>query len=213
MRFSAEPGSSASIPGRLPASEPLHLSGLLQAVTERHSRAFSDLYDCTHARIYATARSILKSKHDAEEIVSDVFMYVWEHAHCYDFSRGEVMAWLSVITRNRSISYLRRRRNYQSIDDRSCEISALASDQKCPESVCALWQESRMLHKQVTALSPLRQRLLTMSFFHELSHQNIADALKLPPGTVKSHIRRALLGLHAAMTRSRRILGPEFEAN
>jgi RNA polymerase sigma-70 factor (ECF subfamily) len=211
MRFSAKRYQFLSTPTTTPTIEPLYLRGLLEGIAQGQERAFAALYQCTHSRVYATARSVLKSKQDAEEVVSDVFMYVWDNAHLYDFRRGVVMVWLAVITRNRAIDRLRRRRYDQSTDELYRLAAEHTPDPNSPECNFNKWQESRMLRRQVSALSPLRQQLLTLSFSHDFSHKTIANLLNLPRGTVKSHIRRALLGLRPAMIKWKQGYEPTFE--
>jgi RNA polymerase sigma-70 factor (ECF subfamily) len=140
-------------------------------------------------------------------------MYVWDHAHLYDLKRGEVTVWLGVIARNRSIDRLRQRRYDLPFDAQYHQPAVFAPELKSPECLVANWQEGRILHRQVCELPPLRQQLLVLSFFHELSHKSIADLLKLPRGTVKSHIRRALMALRPALSLWRTGYEAEFEAH
>jgi RNA polymerase sigma-70 factor (ECF subfamily) len=68
-----------------------------------------------------------------------------------------------------------------------------------PEDVLALFQEGTAVHRSLAQLTPLRQELVGMAFFKGLSHQEIAEAMRLPVGTVKSHLRRSLLAMREAL--------------
>jgi len=64
----------------------------------------------------------------------------------------------------------------------------------------ALFESGSLVHRALESLTPNRRRLLGLAFFRGLSHQEIADALGMPLGTVKSHVRRALAALHCELT-------------
>ena len=61
----------------------------------------------------------------------------------------------------------------------------------------------RALHAALATLDPLRRQLIGLVFYRGLTHDEIASHMNLPLGTVKSHLRRTLIGLREA-------LGPEF---
>jgi DNA-directed RNA polymerase specialized sigma24 family protein len=132
------------------AAENLVFMELIDAIVLGKQTGLTGLYGFMHLRIHGIAYRIVASRQDAEEIVSDVFMYVWAHAGQYCRKRGSVMGWLTVVTRNR-------------------------------------------------ALSPLGRQLVELAFLQELTHENIVDVVGLPLGTVKSHVRRALLSMRIPM--------------
>jgi RNA polymerase sigma-70 factor (ECF subfamily) len=140
---------------------------------------------------------------DAEEVVGDTFLYVWRHSDCYDPDRGPVMAWLTVIVRHRAIDVLRKRRNHHSLDDASAQprVANLACAGRGPEQSAAQEQTSLMLQRALADLPQLRRRLVELAFFQHLTHEEISLELGMPPGTVKSHIRRALCRMRVALAR------------
>lgn len=159
-----------------------------------NAAALSTLYESTVARLYSLARSVLCCPLDSEEVVCDVYLFVWRNAHRYDAGRGSVMGWLAIITRSRSIDRLRQRRTAVSLDDDQASLSAryLGVDTNSPDEHLDQFQaNSRVL--QVLALqSAVRRRVIALAFFDDLCHEEIADATGLPLGSVKSHIRRTL---------------------
>ncbi len=169
------------------------LESLIGAIALKQAPALSALYYCAASQVYAAAHQVVRSKEDAEEIVCDVFMYVWEHALKYDCQRGTVMAWLTTITRNRAIDLVRKRHPDLSWDTESpLWIDRLTADSESAEQQCVRWQNGCALHRQLAMLSPLRRQLVRLAFFEGMTHQEIVDRLGIPHGTVKSHIRRAL---------------------
>lgn len=157
--------------------------------------ALARFYHATLSQVVAKARRILCRQEDAEEIANDVYFYVWRSAASYDPCRGSVRAWLSTITQNRSIDRLRRHRNMISIDDINERaivwITRLQSDLNL-EDLIAQGESAEVAHRALLSLSPMRRQLLQLAFFQNVTHDNIAVAVGMPLGTVKSHVRRAL---------------------
>jgi RNA polymerase sigma factor (sigma-70 family) len=144
---------------------------------------------------------MLRCKEDAEEVVCDVYTCAWQRAKTYDSSRGTVMAWLAVMTRNRAVDRVRQRRDSLSLDDERHEALAasLAGQTLGPEEVLTQFQSGSAVHRALRSLSAQRRYLLGLAFFRGLSHQEIADTTRLPLGTVKSHLRRALAALQGEL--------------
>src|ERR1700730_10676294 len=83
---------------------------LVASIQQRDSEALAKLYDRHSARLMGLALRILGSTGEAEEILQDVFLYVWRAASSFDGTRGSVVAWLLVATRSRAIDRVRARR-------------------------------------------------------------------------------------------------------
>jgi RNA polymerase sigma-70 factor, ECF subfamily len=179
---------SDAIPEAIP-----ELSTLMSAVVARHDAALAQLYDLTASKLYGLARAMLVNTADAEEVVCDVYVQVWQTAASFDVKRGSVLAWLLMICRSRALDLLRQRRARaeRSVENMSEEEGAELG----PEDMLTQFQEGTALHRALAHLSPLRRQLVGLAFFKGLSHQEIAVAVKLPIGTVKSHLRRSLLAL------------------
>jgi RNA polymerase sigma-70 factor (ECF subfamily) len=159
--------------------------------------AFAALHEQTARQVFRTVRRLLACNEDAEEVVCDVFTFVWQQADAYDTRRGSVRAWLTIIARNRSIDRLRQRHATRTLrDDR---YAALAESLVCPasgpEQSLVRQQTRTALEGALQSLSVLRRQLIELSFFEELSHEQIAQAVCVPLGTVKSHVRRSLASL------------------
>lgn len=199
--------SIGATPLRLPAAtaqsnlEAQGLEGLVVRIAAGDKRALSSLYELTVAQVAAVARGVLNSKEDAEEIVCDVYVHVWQQAAAFDSARGNVRAWLIIMAKNRSIDRLRKRRSTVSLDDEREQglVATLAGDEDGPDQVLSRFQSGSAVHRALAALTPLRRRLLGLAFFRGMSHQEIADTVKLPLGTVKSHVRRALASMQSAL--------------
>lgn len=159
--------------------------------------ALAELYACMAAPLHIAARRLLGSHECAQEIVCDVFIYVWQHAADYDAGRGSVKSWLYGITRHRAIDRWRRNRRQPLLNARL--MLEHAPEFPGPDQILGRFQDRNSLHAALAALSPLRQKLLALSFFDGLSHEEISVTSGIPLGTVKSHLRRALLAMRTSL--------------
>lgn len=196
-RACAHPGQSSGTTANA-ATSAHHLTDLLAAMTRREQGALSQLYDATADKLYGLARTILGNAADAEEIVCDAYVQAWQTASSYDAQRGSVLAWLLMICRSRAVDLLRQRRS------RAEALSAATSDVRAateqgPEDLLRQIQEGTAVHRALAELTPLRRQLVALAFFRGMSHQEIAQAVELPVGTVKSHLRRSLQNLRAIL--------------
>ena len=150
------------------------------------------LYEATVARLHALAVAILRNPADAEEVVCATYVQAWEGAAQFDRERGTVIAWLTMMCRSRALDLLRRERLRARTNE--SEKFAFNEDESVDDLVYLTEQASRV-HTALRSLTPERRHLITLAFLRDLTHQEIADRLSLPLGTVKSHLRRAFAQL------------------
>ena len=181
---------------------PQRLEELVRDTATGDPLALAAIYEQTVGQVISIARAMLRSKEDAEEIVYDVYTFVWQRAASYDPLRGSVMAWLAVMTRNRAVDRLRQQRATLSLDDDKNEALAasLVGESLGPEQLLAQFESGTAIHRALACLSEQRRYLVGLAFFQGLSHQEISTAVGLPLGTVKSHVRRALLALQDVLS-------------
>ena len=174
------------------------LAKLIRRVQGKDSLAFSELYERTVDKVFALARSILRNRADAEDLVCDVYERAWMTSQSYDSSRGTVLAWLLIMCRSRALDVLRQRRMRTRGGEAYARESQVGYDSG-PDVVLDLFERGHVVHRALATLSPLRRRMIALAFFRGMSHQEIADELSMPLGTVKSHVRRALGELRDAL--------------
>jgi len=178
---------------------------LLQQVARGDREAFAQLYDRFSGPLYGTALRIVREPAEAQDIVHDAFITVWEKASSFDASRGTPFSWAVTLVRNRAIDRVRMRR-------RRAELLAesAASDLGLDESPSALsgaeaatsGDEARAVRAAVASLPPEQQRALELAFFGGLTQEEIARKLREPLGTIKARIRRGLIKLRDSVARS-----------
>jgi RNA polymerase sigma-70 factor (ECF subfamily) len=185
---------------RIPEGES---SALVEQVAGGSQKALGRLYVQWAPTLYSVAMRVLRSSECSEEIVDDVFVYVWQRAGAYDPARGSVGAWLSVATRYRAIDRVRRDRKHSLLQNGQFAWSATTA---VPEMVLTAFQQESGVRAALSSISGAQQQLLALAFFEGLTHSEISERTGLPLGTVKSRLRRALRILRTAMTRRRSVL-------
>jgi RNA polymerase sigma-70 factor (ECF subfamily) len=176
-----------------------NLAALIERMRTGQERALEELYDATVGKLYALASAILRSAEDAEEIVCETYAYAWANAARFDASRANALGWLLMLCRSRALDRWRQRRADAHTLDAVAMSQAAGAGAAQPYDILSLMQGSTSVHAALAQLTPERRDLVSLAFLHGLSHREIADAMRLPLGTVKSHIRRALSQLRASL--------------
>ncbi len=178
---------------RAEASE-ASLRGWIARVVHQDQQALAELYEAMVGRVYGLALRITRQVQTAEEVTEDCFWQVWRQAPRFDATRGAAIAWIMTIARSRALDALRRGDTTQALGDE--ELAGVEAESGSdPHDLLDAVEKQQRLHAALKDLEPLPRQLVALAFFRGLSHEEIAGQMGLPLGTVKSHIRRALLRL------------------
>ena len=169
-------------------------AALLALVQRGDEYAMAALFDRYSKVVYSVALRVLRDPASAEDVLQEIFMQIWRNPEGFVATRGSLGGWLAVVSRNRSIDTLRRKKPTESVDDMSLASNYNLADEAEQHS---LMEKARgAIH-----LLPLEQRkTLEMAFFDGLTHSEIAEMTGDPLGTVKTRIRSALISLRKGMT-------------
>ena len=173
---------------------------LLRRIAEHDQEAFAGLYDRVAGVLFSNAIHMLGDRREAEEVVQDVFLQIWNKAAAFDSELGSPLSWMLSISRNRCIDRLRSRQRRsrvfdEAVDQTKVEVGASDSTPAnafSPEEVAAV-------RNAVSGLPADQRKAVAMAFFGAMTHQEIAEALKEPLGTVKARIRRGMLKLRESL--------------
>jgi RNA polymerase sigma-70 factor, ECF subfamily len=180
--------SAASPSGRIAESENRWRT-YVGGIRAKNSEALAQLYDETSGILYSFAVRMLNDAADAEEVVLDVYQQVWRSIDTFDASRGSVLAWLTVLTRSRSIDRLRRAGPRRARETAIDQVWEAPSPAPAPEAQSMFQQERRMVRGALEALAPEQREAIELAFFRGLTHVEVAEALGTPLGTIKTRIR------------------------
>jgi RNA polymerase sigma-70 factor (ECF subfamily) len=172
---------------------------LLRLVADRQAEALGALYNRYAPTLLALGKRILGSLADAEEVLQEVFLYVWNHAARYDAGRSSVSTWLVLVARSRAIDRLRTRK----VVERTHETAHQKSppEHASPEGVETVFLRERRekVRGELDKLPPEQKQILEMAFYEGLSQSEIAAKADLPLGTVKTRTLLAMKKLRGAL--------------
>jgi RNA polymerase sigma-70 factor (ECF subfamily) len=169
---------------------------LIRRISEQDHSAMAEFYDQMSGILFSTAIRILRDTHDAEEILQDVFVQIWNKAKDFDPTMGTPLQWSLAITRHRCIDRLRSRHRRVRLSEELTQQSSMQNASFSRPPVQLLGAAEMGAVQQAVKGLPAEQRIaIEMAFFSGLSHGEIAESLREPLGTVKARIRRGMLKL------------------
>lgn len=169
---------------------------LAAAMARGDQRALAHLYDQLGRPLYSLALRITGDATDAQDVIQDVFLQLWNKAALYQPARGSYFAWAATLTRNRAIDHVRmHRRREEILRESAGELQPVAGE-LC-DAGDALWilERAATVRRTMADLPSEQRTALELAFFSGLTQQEIAERTVAPLGTVKARIRRGLLRL------------------
>lgn len=171
----------------------------LERVARRDESGLAELYDRHGRLIYSLALRVLRDQGDAEDVVQEVFAQVWRQAGRYDRARGNVAAWLVMLTRSRAIDRLRRRQARPEAPGIESDALAIADDAPLADDQLLTAVRAEAVRLAMDGLPLLQRIAIELAFYEGLTHVEIAERLEQPLGTVKTRIRQGLLALRSRL--------------
>ncbi|MDT7809378.1 MAG: polymerase sigma-70 factor, subfamily [Acidobacteriota bacterium] len=173
---------------------------LLRAVARGDESAFAQVYDRYSPILLGLLLRILRSRPEAEDVLQEVCLQVWQQARSFDPARGRAFTWLVTLARSRAIDRLR------AVDSR--ERAALRSAEDAPVEVAgAEWADDAAIRGEraeavrgaLAELPEEQQQVLVLAYLEGMSQSEIAAAKNQPLGTVKTRTRSGLKKLSEAL--------------
>ena len=172
---------------------------LLHRIAEGDCDALAEFYDQTARMLFSVAVRILGDAHEAEDATQDVFLQIQEKAATFNPELGSAVAWAVGITRNRCLDRLRSRQRRNQLATRLENEAKGAENDGAPSRDELRHDETSTLRSAVFGLPHEQRQAIEMAFFGGLTHQEIAEKLNEPLGTVKARIRRGMLKLRETL--------------
>lgn len=170
---------------------------LLYALARGDRQALAGLY-ARHAEVMlALSLRILRDPGDAEDAVHDAFVEAWEHAGDYDPARASVRGWLLLRLRSRCLDRVRAGIRRRALLESNPPLAGAEHG-----GDAANRSDHGRVRSALSRLSDEQRAVVELGYFHGLSSQEIADALGIPVGTVKSRVSAAIMHLRRALDRA-----------
>jgi RNA polymerase sigma-70 factor (ECF subfamily) len=166
---------------------------LAAAFVDGAPEALRAAYDRYGRLVYRIARACLAVPADAEDVTQATFVSAWQARDTFDADRGTLGGWLAAIARRRTIDRLRSLERQRRLDDAAARVD-LTTRPSAEGTVDEVVARMTVLD-ELSRLPEPQRRVLSLAFFDDLTHVQIATVTGLPLGTVKGHVRRGLAAL------------------
>jgi RNA polymerase sigma-70 factor, ECF subfamily len=159
---------------------------LIGEVARGQQSALGALYDAYAGLLLSVLTRVLRDGQEAEDVLHEVFLEVWQHAADFDPARGSVRSWLVMRARSRGLDRLRALTRTRCLPEDAMAAEAPAA---------AVPAETLTIRRALSTLAPELRKLLELGYFEGMSSAEIAAHEGIAIGTVKSRVARALAEL------------------
>lgn len=167
--------------------------GLVAALRQKDNQAFSYLYDHYAGALYGVIRQVVADVELSNDVLQETFVNIWRRMDSYDEKRGRLFTWMLNIARNAAIDKTRSK-GFQ-MGQRQTPL-----DGEAIHAVVRPGIDDYGLKQVILKLKDEQRLLIDLSYFQGFTHEQIATALHIPLGTVKTRIRSALTQLRGLLS-------------
>jgi RNA polymerase sigma factor (sigma-70 family) len=165
---------------------------LVASLRSKEEEAFSYLYEHYSGALYGVIKQIIGDVELSNDVLQETFVNIWKRMESYDESKGRLFTWMLNIARNAAIDKTRSKGFQQS--QRQIPLDGEIIQPSVRPGI-----DDYGLKKIILKLKDEQRLLIDLSYFQGYTHEQIATALHIPLGTVKTRIRSALIQLRALM--------------
>jgi RNA polymerase sigma-70 factor (ECF subfamily) len=200
--YGAVDGSSTFVGRRATPLAASPSEQLLALVAASDDRALAELYDRYGKVAYALALRILRDRALAEDAVQEAFVAIWRMAAQFRAERGGARAWILTLVRRRAVDRVRHEQRHADL-----AAEAVAAGEPLAEAGTSL--EQLHVREALMRLSRPERKVLELAYYEGLTQEEVAAALDIPVGTVKSRTARALARLARSLGHSGQAEAPD----
>lgn len=169
---------------------------LLVRVAAGDEAAFARLYDRFAPGLYSLILKMVRDQAEAEDVLQEGFTHLWRRATSYDPARSSAFTWAVMIFRHKAIDRMRVRQRRERTVERAAAEPLLAPGSDLRSADAPALHERQALVRTALEQIPLDQKqAVELAFFGGFTHEQIAEKLATPLGTIKARVRRGLLRL------------------
>jgi len=169
---------------------------LLRQIAAGNRAAFGEFYDRHATLMFSVASKILNDAGEAEDVLQEVFVQIWEKAGRFNPQLGKASSWVAILVRNRAIDRIRASQRRTRLAEEAGAEQAVAADiaDTANETVHG-HEKASLIQSAITGLPAEQRRAIELAYFSGLTQDEISKKLNEPLGTIKARIRRGLLKL------------------
>jgi RNA polymerase sigma-70 factor (ECF subfamily) len=155
--------------------------------------AVGKIYAREKDQLRAVARRIVHDTSRAEDVVHDAFAQILRCAEGFDPARGSARGWIYAIVRNTALKMQKNARRELALEDDT--LNAICERKQSLPNPASCIPDSMTLRTMLDQLEPKRRASLLLAIIDGRTHEEIAEYLRVPVGTVKAWIRRELVAM------------------
>jgi RNA polymerase sigma-70 factor, ECF subfamily len=169
---------------------------LLRQIAAGDRTSFAEFYDRHSTLMFSVACRILRDPSEAEDVLQEAFMQIWEKAAKFDPKLGKASSWAAILVRNKAVDRIRAsQRRIRLAEEAGAEQGAVNNvDDTANEAVYG-HEKANLIQSAIVELPMEQRQAIEMAYFSGLTQDEISKKLNQPLGTIKARIRRGLLKL------------------
>jgi RNA polymerase sigma-70 factor, ECF subfamily len=169
---------------------------LLRQIAGGDRTAFAEFYDRHATLMYSVACKILNDPSEAEDVLQEVFVQIWEKAGRFDPKLGRAVSWAAILARNKAIDRIRAsQRRTRLAEEAGVEQDVITQVSETANEAVHGHEKAKLLQSAIGELPAEQRRAIELAYFSGLTQDEISKKLNTPLGTIKARIRRGLLKL------------------
>lgn len=165
-------------------------------------QALQQLYQRESRYLLGVALRIVRQRQQAEDVLHDAFISIWQRAETFNPARGEGRGWIYSVVRNAALNMVRSGARQVDVSEDAAEA---IDDQAALAAYAAAGDQFELradlgrLENCLNGLEPARRDCILFAYVEGCSHGEIAERLQTPLGTVKAWIQRGMRALRECM--------------
>ncbi|MDP9291462.1 MAG: sigma-70 family RNA polymerase sigma factor [Verrucomicrobiota bacterium] len=183
-------------------TEEVNDEALMAGIQQRDPTALAQLYDRYSGILKALIMRIIHNDAEADDLLQEIYMEIWNHAHNFSAQKGKPLGWMVTLTRRRSIDRLRKRQAYVRAEERlqkETEQQPEAWIHNSTEEDISMSDTRKVLFGAIKGLPEAQQQAIQLAFFRGMSQREIAAHTNIPLGTIKTRLELGLKKISEAL--------------
>lgn len=169
---------------------------LLRRIGAGDRDAFAEFYDRYSTLMFSVACKILNNSNEAEDVLQETLVQIWEKAERFDPKLGKASSWAATLVRNKAIDRIRAsQRRSRLAEDAGAELAITNEVADTANEAVHGHDKARLIQSAIGELPAEQRHAIELAYFSGLTQDEISKKLNEPLGTIKARIRRGLLKL------------------
>jgi len=171
---------------------------LMKRIQARDEQALEKLYDLYNRLLFGMVISIVKKREEAEDVLQEIFVKIWNKAESFNPDRGNVYSWIVTVARNKAIDRIRSK-GYKTQKKQSVSIHeplfSLEGDKHDPMETTIFSDRAELVKKALGKIPEKQSEVIKIAYYRGMTQSEISDHLDIPLGTVKTRTRQGMIKL------------------